>query len=285
MSLFAAGVVLFLLLIASYSGRGFWIALGSIALSMIALIGFLFVATLQYPSQVKPRLAWLASKLALVLDQETADSIGKALAKLPGPPPSPCEAGQQPACGSAANAAVATDTASATDTGGAPDTASAAGAASITDAKPPSAEPGSMQAAATPSWAPPPPPKQEQKATTSGPVVWFLDQQQPQASAGGSDAFAIGGMNASDQAMEGIHAILKPDGGQREIELALNVEGRKAEGTIPAGARFSLEAPKEAASQQPGGAILTFRYSQGAEQRTSILYLTPAMISRLANRG
>jgi hypothetical protein len=278
LSLFAAGVVLFLLLIASYSGRGFWVALGSIALSMIALIGFLFVATLQYPSQVKPRLAWLASKLPLVLDQQTADSISKALAKLPGPPPSLCGSGQQAACGAAANAAVAADTASA------PDTGSPAAVGSTTEAEPPSAEPGSMQAAATPSWSPAPPPKEEQKPTASGPVVWLLDEQQPQASAGGSDAFAIDGMNASGQAMAGVHAVLKPDGGQREIELGLNVAGQKAGGMIPAGARFSLEAAKGVAAQQSGGAILTFRYSQGAEQRASILYLTPAMISRFANR-
>jgi hypothetical protein len=279
LSLFAAGVVLFLLLIASYSGRGFWVALGSIALSMIALIGFLFVATLQYPSQVKPRLAWLASKLPLVLDQKTADSISKALAKLPGPPPSLCEAGQQAPCAAAASAAVAPATASAANT------ASPPAVASTDDAEPPSAGPESMQAAATPSWTPAPPPKEEQKPAASGPVVWLLDQQQPQDSAGGSVAFAIDGMNVSDQAMAAVRAILKPDGGQREIELGLNVAGQKGEGMIPAGARFSLEAPKGEASQQSGGAILTFRYSQAGEQKASILYLTPAMISRLANRG
>jgi hypothetical protein len=141
-----------------------------------------------------------------------------------------------------------------------------------------------MQAAATPSWTPPPPPKQEQKPTASGPVVWFLDEQQPQASSS-SGALAINGMNASDQAMEGVQGALKPDGSQREIDLALNVEGQKVQGTIPAGARFSLEAPKGEASQQSGGAILTFRYSQGGERRTLILYLTPATISHLANRG
>jgi hypothetical protein len=286
LSLFAAGVVLFLLLVASYSGRAFWIALGSVALSMVALIGFLFVATLQYPAQVKPRLAWLASKLPLVLDQKTADGIANALAKLPGPPPSSCEAGQQAACGAAASAAVAADTANPADTASPAGAEDAASAASTTDAEPPSAEPGSMQAAATPSWtAPPPPPKQEQKLAASGPVVWLLDEQHPQASPGGSDSFAINGMNSSEQAMDQVHAILKPDGGHREIDLALNVDGQKTEGVIPAGARFSLAAPKGEASQQSGGAILTFRYSQGAQQRTAILYLTPAMISRLANRG
>jgi hypothetical protein len=278
LSLFAAGVVLFLLLIASYSGRGFWVALGSIALSMIALIGFLFVATLQYPSQVKPRLAWLASKLSLVLDQKTADSISKALAKLPGPAPSLCEAGQQAPCRAAASTAVAPATASGANT------ASPPAVASTDDAEPPSAGPEPMQAAATPSWTPAPPPKEDQKPTASGPVVWLLDQQS-QESAGGSNAFAIDGMNVSDQAMAAVHAILKPDGGQRQIELGLNVAGQKGEGMIPAGARFSLEAPKGEASQQSGGAILTFRYSQAGEQKASIFYLTPAMISRLANRG
>lgn len=110
MSLFAAGVVLFLLLLASYSGRSFWIALGSIALSMVALAGFLFVATLQDPSQVRPRLAWIASKLHLVLDQQKSDRINKAIAKLPAPAPSPCAAGEETTCGTTASAAVAADT-------------------------------------------------------------------------------------------------------------------------------------------------------------------------------
>ncbi|MGE5260335.1 MAG: hypothetical protein ACM3MH_05605 [Actinomycetota bacterium] len=268
MSLFAAGVVLFLLLAATYSGRGFWIALASIMLSMAALIGFVFVATLQDPSQVKPRLAWVASKLPLVLDQKTADSIAKALAHLPGV--QPCAQGQGAACGTAASAAVAADTVSTAAAGG--------------QAEPPSTEQQSMQAAATPSWSAPPSPPKQETPTPSGPVAWLLDEQQPQGAADGG--FAIDGKNASDQAMEEVHAVLKPDGGQREIELALNVAGEPASGgVIPPGARFSLGAPKGDASQQSGGAILTFRYSQSGQKRTSILYLTPAMISHLANRG
>jgi len=57
--------------------------------------------------------------------------------------------------------------------------------------------------------------------------------------------------------------------------------------SIPADARFSLfsAAPQEGASGQTGGAILTFRYVQAGQRKTSILYLTPAMVARFANRG
>ena len=83
MSLFAAGVVLFALLVASYSGRRFWIALASTLVSMAALVGFLFVAMAKEPSQMRTGLAWLGAKLQLVLDQQTADQINRAIERIP----------------------------------------------------------------------------------------------------------------------------------------------------------------------------------------------------------
>jgi hypothetical protein len=89
--------------------------------------------------------------------------------------------------------------------------------------------------------------------------------------------------------LEEVHAVLKPDASQREVELALSVEGRELDdkSVIPAEARFSLVAanPNEDGSKQIRGAILTFRYLQAGQRKTSILYLTPAMVSRIANRG
>jgi hypothetical protein len=294
LSLFAAGVVLFVLLVASYSGRRFWLALASTAVSMAAFVGFLFVAIAKEPTSIRAGLVWTAGKLQLVLDQETADMIAKAIAQIPPPAavattasteapaslpletkpieqaqsPSPCATGQEPPCDAAP---------------------SAANAASIAEAEPPppsppATEPQSIQATSTPSFpAAKPVPAPAPKATPGAPVVWFLDDQQEQAS-GAAGAFAINGMNASDQPFEEVHAVLKPDGGRQEIALALNVDGQKSDGVIPAGARFSLGVAS-GKQEQIGGAILTFRYRQNGQVRTSIVYLTPAMISRFANRG
>src|SRR3989442_1169493 len=51
-----------------------------------------------------------------------------------------------------------------------------------------------------------------------------------------------------------------------------------------AGARFSIvsETPNGDGSKQSGGAILTFRYVQAGQRKTSVLYLTPSMVSRFA---
>src|SRR5262245_17901709 len=52
LSLFAAGIVLFVLLIASYSGRGTWVALGPMALSAALLFGGVFLANVHDRSQM-----------------------------------------------------------------------------------------------------------------------------------------------------------------------------------------------------------------------------------------
>ena len=95
---------------------------------------------------------------------------------------------------------------------------------------------------------------------------------------------SISGTNVTSQAMEDVHAVLKPDSGRAELELLLDVEGHVYGNatTIPAGARFSLvtEGPGEDGSEL-GGAILSLRYVQAGRRKTSIFYLSPAM---LANR-
>ena len=278
MSLFAAGVVLFALLVASYSGRRFWIALASTAISIAAFVGFLFVAIAKEPSNIRAGMIWAAGKLPLVLDQQTADAISKALASIPPP------AAVATTATAEVPAPVGPDT-KPIEQVPAPSTApSTANAASVGEAEPPSPpspEPQSIQATSTPTW---PEAKPEPKGSPGSPVVWFLDGQQAPASSSGAGGFAINGINASDQPFEEVHAVLKPDGGHREIALALNVEGQKSEGIVPAGARFSLGLAS-AKDEQIGGAILSFRYRQDGQSRTSIVYLTPSMISRLANRG
>ncbi len=275
MSLLAAGLALLILLIASYSGRAVWIALGSATLSMAALVGVLFLTASQDPGQVRTGVAWLADQLSLVADRPTVDHLKSAVERLS--TALSCEAGQKPGCTTAASA----------DT--------------------PGAAPEAMQAAATTSWlepkaAPEPvvqeppkqelakqePQKQEPRSASRSPVAWRLDDVGLRISSGGTGGFSVGGTNVSDKALEQIHGVLKPDRTQREMPLTLNVEGQSSEPgtTIPAGARFSLasETPNERGSETSGGAILSFRYVQAGQHRSSILYLTPATVARLANR-
>ena len=285
MSLLAAGLALFILLIASYSGRAAWIALGSATLSMAALVGMLFLAASQDPGQVRAGAAWVANELSLVADRPTVEHLKSAVERLS--TALSCEAAQKPGCTTAASA----------DT--------------------PPAAPEAMQAAATTSWLEPEatpepvvqeppkqelakqgpqkqelakqePQKQEARGASKSPVAWRLDDAGVQISSGGAGGFSVGGMNVSDKALEQIHAVLKPDGTQREMPLSLSVEGQSSEpGTsIPAGARFSLASatPNEDDSETSGGAILSFRYVQAGQRKSSILYLTPATVARLANR-
>lgn len=292
MSLFAAGVVLFLLLVASYSGRRLWISFASTVMSMVALAGLLFVAIAREPEAIRSGLIWTAGKIQLVVDQPTADTIAKAIEQLPAPAPA---------------ARIAPSTAEATPpvvVEAAPQEPSAApspcagtqagcgtpegGATGATGPQPSPPAQASIQAATTPSLpvpapapAAPPAPAPMVSATPGSPVVWFLDGQGQAANA--PPGFLIGGMNASASAFEDVRAVLKPDGGHDELPLVLDVAGRKSD-AVPAGARFSL-ALQGAKQGQTGGAILSFRYRQGGQVRTSILYLTPAMIARFANRG
>ena len=295
MSLLAAGLALFILLIASYSGRAAWIALGSATLSMAALVGVLFLAASQDPGQVRAGAAWVANELSLVADRPTVEHLKSAVERLS--TALSCEAAQKPGCTTAASA----------DT--------------------PPAAPEAMQAAATTSWLEPEatpepvvqeppkqelakqgpqklelakqgpqklelakqePQKQEARGASKSPVAWRLDDAGVQISSGGAGGFSVGGMNVSDKALEQIHAVLKPDGTQREMPLSLSIEGQSSEpGTsIPAGARFSLASatPNEDGSETSGGAILSFRYVQAGQRKSSILYLTPAIVARLANR-
>ena len=100
LGLFAAGIVLLLLLIASYSRRGTWLALGSMALSIAVVAACLFLVAICDPSQGRVRLAWIESKLPLVLDQQTADALAASLERIAAAPP--CAAAE---CATAASAA------------------------------------------------------------------------------------------------------------------------------------------------------------------------------------
>jgi hypothetical protein len=253
LSPFAAGIVFLVLLVASYSRRGAWIALGSVALSLALVSGCLFLATAPDRSQVRTRLEWVATKFPRLLDRQMAEELAASLARVQAP--SPCGAGQ-PGCG-----------------------AEMAGASPAAENKP-------VQAAATtPGWFDT---KPATKAKSQSPVDWALVESGPQSPVTSPLGFSISGTNVSGEALEQVQVVLKPDSALHEVPLALSVEGDGIGNgsVIPPDAHFSLFAPgpEGPASGQTGGAILTFRYVQAGQRKSSILYLTPAMLARFANR-
>jgi hypothetical protein len=251
LSLFAVGVALFALFIASYSRRHTWIALGSMMMSMALLFGCLLLVTVHDRNQLRTRLAWVASELPLMLDRQTVDELAASLESMQ--PPSACGAGPS--------------------------------GCEQTPAAPHRTEREPVQAAASAGWFGTQP---DPKANSQSPVAWDLDDPDIKPPVKSPWGFSIGGTNVSDAALEQVQAVLKPDSTMREFELAIDVAGNvlKDGRVIPAGARFSLisESPDEDGSKL-GGAILSFRYVQAGQRKTSILYLTPEMVARLANRG
>lgn len=224
------------------------------AMSMCVLFGCLFLATSHDRSHLRTSLAWVSSKLALVLDRQTAEELATSLGRIQAP--SPCGAGQ-PGCGT-----------------------EMAAAPLLAEREPVQA------AAATAGWFDT---KPDPKANSQSPVAWNLDDRDVQRPVTSPWGFSISGTNVSDEALEQVQAVLKPDSTRREVPLALSVEGDSVRNGsfIPADAHFSLfsATPDEGASRQIGGAILTFRYVQAGQRKNSILYLTPSMVARLASRG
>jgi spore germination cell wall hydrolase CwlJ-like protein len=82
LSLFAAGAVVFVLFVASYSQRGSWLALCSVSMSIASVFGCLFLSTVHDHHQIRMRFAWAANKLALVVDRHTAGDLAAALEQL-----------------------------------------------------------------------------------------------------------------------------------------------------------------------------------------------------------
>jgi hypothetical protein len=130
------------------------------------------------------------------------------------------------------------------------------------------------------------PGQQGSKPASQGPVAWHLDAPQVTAASGGAERLSISGTNVSDQALEDVRAVLKPDAGEPNFKLVLNVEGSegKTGSLIPPGAKFSLvaDASGDVASIKSGGAVLNFRYVLAGQRKTSIVPLTPSVLARLA---
>ena len=92
-SLFAAGVFVFVLFVASYSQRSTWLALCSMSMSMALVVGCLFLSTVHDHSQLRMTFAWAASKLPLVVDRQITDDLAVALEHLATSPR--CDIGRQ----------------------------------------------------------------------------------------------------------------------------------------------------------------------------------------------
>ena len=105
MSFFAAGVVVFVLFVASYSRRNSTrLALCSMSHASMALsLGCLFLLRLHDHSQVRISFAWAASRLSLVRDRQIAYDLAVALEHLAASPG--CDIGRQ-GCSAATSAAL-----------------------------------------------------------------------------------------------------------------------------------------------------------------------------------
>jgi hypothetical protein len=265
LDLLAAGIVVFALLLASYSTRNTWIALGSIAISMAALLGFLFLYTAPDSGPMRASLIALAKELPAGWDKpvlelaSTLERTSAAVAQALSARPKPIQA------------------ASTTDWFG----ATAEIAVAPVSPRPEPATPASATPEAPKPETPTPETPTQEAATPDAAIQWFLDEPPPPD----SKTFLIDGLNASDQPLEAVQAVLKPDSGAGELELVLEVEGGKGGAVIPPGERFSLAAETltEDEAKQLGGAILSVAYVQAGRRKTSIMYLTPPMLAQRAN--
>jgi hypothetical protein len=101
--LFAAGVFVFVLFIASYSQSSTWLAICSMSSSMALVLGCLFLSTVHDSSQLRMRFAWAASELPRLVDRQIADDPAFAHEHLATSPR--CKIGRQ-GCNAAPSAAL-----------------------------------------------------------------------------------------------------------------------------------------------------------------------------------
>jgi hypothetical protein len=149
-------------------------------------------------------------------------------------------------------------------------------------------------------------------ASVSEPIAWLfehdtlaLDERSVFAFAASPDGmriegFAIGGVNMSDQTLDAVGSVIKPDHQARDVRLAMRVmapdeqadETKTFEpgvpGTIPPQAQFALLfafpedgglTPEQVLSTF-GGVMLKVRYEVGGNEKSFIHYLSPSFLER-----
>lgn len=149
-------------------------------------------------------------------------------------------------------------------------------------------------------------------ASVSEPIAWLfehdtlaLDERSVFAFAASPDGmriegFAIGGVNMSDQTLDSVGSVIKPDHQARDVKLAMRVmapdeqagETKTFEpgvpGTIPPQGQFALLfafpgegglTPEQVLSTF-GGVMLKVRYEVGGNEKSFIHYLSPSFLER-----
>ena len=308
MDLLIAGIVLFLLFVATYSKRSTWVMLGSTALSIVLIAAFVFLSTADKSNPVRDGLAGLAAKLPSGWDRRALDlanaveqvSVASAAARkraterttepvlansvssiadwfdwTPEPPAAvTAEAKPQPAANAIASITEWFDSTSEPAEETADDI-------SAQDAAEETAEDISAEIDPGPAPRAEPAPQAEPlpAAASDAPIKWLLDAPSPST----NNAFAVSGANVSDEPLKVLRAVLKPDSGTGKLALTVDVEGHDGidGAVVPPGARFSLKTDALTASEatQIGGAILSVAYVQAGRRKTSIMYLTPPMLA------
>lgn len=266
LTLFAASIALLALLVASYTGRSTWLAGGSTSMSMAILVGCIFLSTNETPSQIRVGLTWFVSQLSPVLDQGTVRDVTAAIDQFSNY--SICDEEEPVGCIPSVGRIE-----SPTSHIHGPRTAEAG-----------SAPLQAMQAASATGWLEA---KKNSNEAARSPVIWLFNEPGAPVSSG-IPGFSITGINVSNESLTRVRATLKPDSSIRDLSLVLSLQENKLEGesVIPSGARFRLafETPNTNSPKQ-GGAIFTLRYTFAGRDRALIMYLTPEMIGRSANRG
>jgi hypothetical protein len=112
--------------------------------------------------------------------------------------------------------------------------------------------------------------------------------------------FAIGGVNLSDQSLDAVGSMIKPDQQAKEIKLAMRVLAPDGEtgagkifapgvpGDIPPQAQFALIFPfpdeggitPDQVLSTFGGVLLKVRYEVAGKEKSFIQYLSPALLER-----
>ncbi|MGH6736862.1 MAG: hypothetical protein ACRECX_12435 [Methyloceanibacter sp.] len=246
MALFAAGIALTALLVATYTGRYTWIAAGSMALSLAALVGLLFLATAK-DKEASEGIVALTDQLSPVFDRQSLESLASTLKHV-----------------SAALSRPAPPRA----------------------APPTERRQAMQAAVAAPWPEPTQEPKHEPEAPAGEAVRWLLEEDAvAPGTAGGFviggvnvSGHALSGVQAILKPDESRREL--------GLALTIEGHEAGGEAVIPSDARFSLSRDAAAGGPLADGegAILSFRYTQAGQQKATILYLTAPMVARLANR-
>ena len=149
-------------------------------------------------------------------------------------------------------------------------------------------------------------------ASTSEPIAWLfehdtleLDERSVFAFATTPEGvrvrgFAIGGVNMSEQILDAVGAVIKPDREDKDVKLAMRVVAPEEQagetkifepgvpGTIPPQAQFALQfafpgdggmTPDQVLSTY-GGVMLKVRYEVAGTEKSFIHYLSPSFLER-----